>query len=446
MAGVMSFSRLAVTAAMMLALPTAQAEMLNLRQAVEAALGQNAGLAASQARVSQAEAALRQAESARWPSLDLSLSASRTNDPLSAFGAKLGQRSVTSADFAPAAINHPGDVDNFNTRLQVQVPIYTGGLQSSQIEQAQARSHAARLGDEGARQWLIQQVMLAYHGVHTARAYIKVAEQSRQAAEEALRVTEKLRAQGVAIKSDLLTAQVNLQEAKLKLAEARRLESGALDRLKVLMGRPLGDMIDVGAEVVPAMLEGDEQALRQQARSSHPDVNALRREHDAARARVGAARAGHRPHLNLMGRQEWNDNSLGLDASSYTVAGVMSWRVFDGGVTGAAVDQAQAGALEAAAKLRQAEEEVELQVADARRRALEAEVRIAARETAHAQAEEAQRLVRLRYENGIISLADLLAGQAQLDRARAEWVSARHDRVAARAELRRAAGVLSVEQ
>jgi outer membrane protein TolC len=432
-------------AVMSLGWQAARAEALSLGQAIEAALNQNASLAVSQARVGQAEAALRQAEAARWPNLGLAMSASRTNDPLSAFGAKLGQRSVTAADFVPAAINHPGDVDNFNTRLEVQVPIYTGGLLGSQIDQAQARSQAARLGDASTRQQVIQQVTLAYQGVHTARAYLKVAEQSTQAAEEALRVTERLHAEGIAIKSDLLSARVNLEEARLKLAEGRRLESGALDRLKTLIGRPLAEPIEVGAEALPAALAGEEAALREQARAEHPELNALRHERDAARARIAAARAGGRPQLSLMGRQEWNDKTAGFDASSYTVAGVLSWRLFDAGVTGAAVDQARAAELEAAARLRQAEEGVVLQVADARRLALEAEARIAAREAAVAQAEEAQRLMQKRYENGIINLVELLAGQAQLDRARADRVAARHDLVAARTELRRAVGVLSVE-
>lgn len=433
-------------AALLLSAQASQAETLNLSQAVAAALEHNAGLAASQARIGQAEAALRQAEAGRWPTLGLSLSASRTDDPLSAFGAKLGQRGVTAADFAPAAINRPGATDNFNTRIELQWPVYTGGLTGSRIDQAQAQSQAARLSDAAAKQQLIQQVATAYQAVHAARAYLKVAEQSQAAAEEALRVSERLHAQGVAIKSDVLAARVNLEEARLKLAEGRRLEAGALDRLKRLLGRSLAEPLDVAAEVRPVPLADEEAALHRQAMQEHPQLQALRRELAAARARVAAARAGRLPQLNLVGRQDWNDNSLGLDASSYTLAGVLSWRAFDGGAVSAAVDLAEAAYRESAAALRQAEEDVALQAAEARRLALEAEQRITAREAAAAQAEEAQRLVRKRYENGIVTLVELLAGQAQLDRVRAELVAARRDRVAAWLELRRAVGALSVEQ
>lgn len=437
---------LPLLAALLLPAQAGQAETLSLDQAVAAALERNAGLAASQARVGQAEAALRQAEAGRWPILGLALSASRSDDPLSAFGAKLGQRGVTAADFAPAAINRPGAVDNFNTRIELQWPLYTGGLTTSRIDQAQAQSQAARLSDAAAKQQLIQQVATAYQAVHAARAYLKVAEQSQAAAEEALRVSERLQAQGVAIKSDVLAARVNLEEAKLKQAEGRRLEAGAIDRLKLLLGRSLSEALDVAAEVQPKTLPGEEEALRQRAMQDHPQLQALRNELDAARARVAGARAGRLPQLNLVGRQDWNDSALGFDASSYTVAGVLSWRAFDGGATSAAVAQAEAAYREAAAALRQAEEGVALQVAEARRLALEAEQRIVAREAAAMQAEEAQRLVRKRYENGIVTLVELLAGQAQLDRVRADLVAARRDRVTAWLELRRAVGVLSMEQ
>ena len=440
------FGRFRLALGLLLLATHASAEPITLRQAAEAALARNSELAISQSRVQQAEAALRQAEGARLPSLGLGLSATRTNDALSGFGFKLGQRSVTNTDFVPSTVNDPGDIDNFNTHIEIQAPIYTGGLITSRIEQARAQTTAARQGDESARQQIIQQTLEAYQGVHAARAYIKVAEEGIAAAGEYVRVAERLQREGVAIKSDVLSARVNLEEARVKLTEARRMEAGALDRLKVLTGRPLNETIDVGPEAMPTMPEGDAEALRQRALAGHPGLKALRSKLDTAHARVDGARAGGRPQVSLMGRQDWNDNKLGLDASSYTVGGVLSWKLFDGGVTNGAVDQAQAEYQESAARLRQAEDEVGLMVAEARRRALEAESRIAARETAVAQAEEAQRLIRTRYENGVTTLVELLNGQAQLDRARADRVAARRDLAVSRAELKRAVGILTVEQ
>lgn len=440
------FARIRLALGMLLLATHASAGPITLREAAEAALIRNSDLAISQARVQQAEAAIRQAEGARLPNLGLGFSATRSNDALGVFGFKLRQRDVADSDFLIANINEPGALSNFNTYLEIQAPLYTGGLITSRIEQARAQTTAARQGDESVRQQIIQQTLEAYQGVHAARAYIKVSEEGIAAAEEYVRVAERLQREGVAIKSDVLSARVHMEEARVKAMEARRMEAGALDRLKVLTGRPLNETIDVGPEVIPTMPEGDVEALRQRALAEHPGLKAVRSQLDAARARIDGARAGGRPQVSLMGRQDWNDNKLGLDASSYTVGGVLSWKVFDGGVTGGAVDQAQAEHQESAARLRQAEDEIGLMVAEARRRALEAESRIAAREAAVAQAEEAQRLIRKRYENGVTTLVELLNGQAQLDRARADWVAARRDLAVARAELRRAVGILTVEQ
>jgi outer membrane protein TolC len=261
-----------------------------------------------------------------------------------------------------------------------------------------------------------------------------------------VRITEKLLKQGMAVKSDVLSAKVNLEEVKLKLVEARNAEATALDQLHLLLGKPLGEPLDVGAPVMPAMLAGNDADLRQQALDTHAGLHALRSQMEGAGSAVEAARASYKPQFNVMLRGDVNDESLGFGAASYTVAGVLSWTAFDGGVTKAGVDRAEAQRTELAARLRQAEDGIGYQVGDARRKALEAEERIAARQTAVEQATEAQRLVQKRYENGVGTLIELLSAQAQLDKARADLVAARYDLAVSRAELKRAVGVLSPEQ
>jgi outer membrane protein TolC len=144
-------------------------------------------------------------------------------------------------------------------------------------------------------------------------------------------------------------------------------------------------------------------------------------------------------------RQDWNDENLGLDAASYTVAGVLSWSAFDGGVNNANIDRAAAQRAELVAKLRQAEEGIGYQVTDARRKALEAEEKIVARAAGVEQALEAQRLVKKRYENSMATLIELLGAQAQLDKANADLVAARYELAVNRAELKRSVGVLTAD-
>ena len=424
----------------------ASAETLTFKQCTEAALSQNPDMAISRAQIEQAEAGVRQAKGGRMPRLNLSLTASRTNDALNVFGTKLTQRRVVGADMTVPDLNNAPAVNNFNSRIELLIPVYDGGQVESYVRQAQAHTRAAQSGDRVARQKLIKQVLMAYQGIHTARAYIKVASEGRTAAEEMVRITEKLHKQGMAVKSDILSARVNLEDMRLKLIEARNAEATALDQLKLLIGRPLGSPLDVADPVAPALLTGDDAALRKQAAETHPGLRALREQVDAARGAVEAARAGKRPQFNVSLRQEWNDRALGFDANAYMMAGVLSWNAFDGGTLQAGVDRAEAQRSELAAKLRQAEEGIGFQATDARRRALEAEERTTARQLSVEHAEEARRLVKMRYENGVAPLLELLSAQAQLDKTRADLVAARYDLAVTRTELKLAVGVLEPEQ
>ena len=447
--------------ALAVAAASAQSETLDFSQCVSRALEQNPDMAITQAQIKQAEAATRQAEGNRMPRLNLSLTATRSNDALNAFGLKLGQRNATFGDFgagefnpanpdvlsvAPRGLNHPGAVSNYNSRVELQIPVYNGGMVGQYVKQAQAYVRAAQAGDQMARQQLVKHVLMAYLGVHTARAYIEVASEGVAAAEEYVRITDRLHKQGMALKSDLLSAQVNLADVKLKLAEARNAEAMALDQLHLLLGMPLAEPLDVGGPVMPEMLAGETEALRIEAMANHFGLKALREQAEAATAAVEASRAGKRPQFNVMLRQDWNGDKPGFEAASYTAAGVLSWTAFDGGVSQAAVDRADQTRSEQVAKLRQATDGVAYQVGEAKRRAIEAERKVAARSLALEQATEAQRLVKKRYENGLGTLIELLAAQAQLDKARAEQVAARYQQADQRAELKLAVGVLDADK
>ncbi|MCX7672238.1 MAG: TolC family protein [Thiobacillaceae bacterium] len=432
--------------ALALAASTAAAQGVDFRQSVELALKQNPQLAVTRSRIEQAQAALREAEAGRLPRLNLSLTATHTNDPLAAFGLKLAQKRITAADFNPVRLNDPKSINNLNTRVELLWPLYTGGQVDSALAQARALIEAAQAGDAAARQQLIEQVLAAYQGVHAARAQVRVAEQSVAAAEEHVRVAQRLHQQGMALKSDVLSARVQLEEARLRLAEANNGVAAALDRLKLVTGRSLDEPLEVGPPVMPTLLAGSEQELRRQALTTHAEIAALRRQIEAAAAAAAAARAARRPQVSLMLRQDWNDKGIGLDASSQTAAAVLNWTAFDGEATRARVDRAEAARLELTARLRQAEDAIGAQVAEARRRALEAEARVSARELAVELAEESLRLVRKRYENAMGTMLELVSAQAQLDRARSELVVARYELVLQRAALMRAVGVLEADR
>lgn len=452
------------TLAFLVLLPVADAasaDTLDFAQAVQRALAQNPDIIVAGTQIGQAQAAVRQSEGARLPKLTASINVTRTDDALNAFGLKLAQRNATFNDFgagefnpanpsvlsvAPQNLNHPDPVNNFNARLEAQLPLYTGGMIEGYSEQARAYLRAAQQGDTLARQKVIFDVLRAYEGVHTARAYANVARLARNAAESYVKTIDNLFKGGVVVKSDLLSAKVHLEDVKVQQTQADNAVQQALDQLHLLLGMPLTEPLDVAGNVEVRPLEGKLADYQADALKSNPGLAALRNQLDAAQAAIKVARAGKYPQAGLLARFDTNDNAIGFDAHSYTLGGQVSWQLFDGGVISGAIQRAQAGRDEVAAKLNQAENGIAYQVADAWRRADEAQRRVMARELAVSHAEEAQRIVEKRYGSGVTTITELLSAQAQLDKTRADLVAARYELKVQRANARLAVGRLQPDQ
>jgi len=246
----MQQKRILVALSFLFSASSALADDMNLRQCVGLALSQNPELMASAARIEQANAAITQAQRSYLPKITTSITASRSNDPLNVFGMKLMQQGATFNDLglgeyagvgnvAPKSLNHPGDYSNINTRVQAEMPLYTGGLIDSYVRQAQGYLAAAQSGDTAARQQLTFMVYQAFDGVSTAGAFADVAEQGVKAAESFVKTADNLVAQGVLVKSELLSAKVHLSNVKVQLEQARNQEAIANEQLKMLMGLPL---------------------------------------------------------------------------------------------------------------------------------------------------------------------------------------------------------------
>ena len=419
---------------------TAQAEKLDLRQCIAQALAQNPSLMASASRIEQAQAAIDRSKSSYLPKISTSITASRSNDPLNVFGMKLMQQNASFNDFGaadflqnqnpaqkPDNLNKPGDYSNVNTRIQAEMPVYTGGQIDAYVRQAQGLLAAAQAGDVAARQQLMFMVFQAYEGVNMAGSFVEVAEQGVKAAESFVKTAENLTNQGVMVKSELLTARVHLANVEVQRSQAQNQQAVALEQLKVLMGMALDAPLTLAQGRSIADIAVDVATAKQRALANNPQLRALRMQTESSGAAVDAAKSAYLPTVGVMARQDWNDSSVALNHSSYTIAGVMNWTISDFGVTRASVDMARSTQAELPAQLRHQEQEVNFKVSEAYKKMTEAKQRAQSLAINVEQADEAQRLVRQRHEGGVATITEVLVSETQLLKAKADLISARHD-------------------
>lgn len=437
--------------------------VLTPAQVYARALQQAPQLVESQARVAEAHGAVREAKGHLLPKLNLSATASGSNNPLNVFGMKLQQRRATFNDFgagqfnpaggaaalgiAPDNLNYPAWYRNYQTQLQLSVPVYNGGQTWAAVHRASAMLAAATQGEAFARQRLLFEVIRLYAGVGTAQDYRRAAIQGRKAAQSYARLTRKLYQQGVVDKTDVLRAQVNMDNARLAVAQAQKQLAVSREGLAILIGVPAAQLppLAAGDTVHVALPAGDAERLQHAALAGNPALQALVAQVQAAQAGVSGARAAYLPHFNIVLSRQWNDSTMRLNNASTTVAGVLSWDVFDLGSRRGALDQASARVMRRQGALKQAQDTLRLQVQTAWQDVQLARTRIQLKLSAVDAAAEATRLASLRYEKGVATFTQLLAAQAELDKTRADLVSAHYQDVMARAGLLLALGRLRPE-
>ncbi|RZJ46672.1 MAG: type I secretion protein TolC [Brevundimonas sp.] len=140
-----------------------------------------------------------------------------------------------------------GDITD-NTRLTagatLSVPLFTGGLNSSRVAQALERANAAQIGVEGEGRNTLQSVSSAYAQSISARATLTAGQEAVRAATVAAEGVRQEAQVGLRTTLDVLNQELELRNAEVTLASARRNEYVAQANLLAAMGRLEGADLD----------------------------------------------------------------------------------------------------------------------------------------------------------------------------------------------------------
>lgn len=409
---------------------------LTLDEAVRLASTRSPRFGRLEALAQAAEEAVRETEAGRRPSLYVRAGYTRQS----------GVPELRLA--APGALERtifPNIPDNFRARLEVSVPLYTGGRQWREEAAAEREGEAARAEVEAGSRDVVLETTAAYWRLVTARETARVLEEAIAAYDGHLADGRNLVSVGMASRSDLLAVEAERAHAELRALEARSAAEVAEEDLVRLLALGPGTAVEpmeLLEDIVPSGESLD--SLIAQALAARPERRALLARVASSRARAGAARAGTRPQLGLVAGYDYaNPNRRILPAepewrSSWDAGVALSWTVFDGGKSRAAA--ARAAALERAAEreLEEVERGIRYEVTE---RWVELETVRAAIEAAErglASAEESRRVSADRYRQGLAPSSELLDAEVAQLRAGLERTRALAALRLARARLARA--------
>ena len=423
--------------------PAAPAGPLSLSAAIRTTLSQNPVMDQAGAGLAASEERLTQARSGFYPQLNVSGAYSRTTNPMMAFGTTLNQARIETRDFEPDRLNEPDAVDNYAIRFSADWAIYDSGQTWHGAKEAALARDAAALARERTRQEAIYRTISAYSDVLLADAAIALTHRAIRTAEANRDLVRSRYDRGFVVKSDLLQAEVHIAHLQRRQTEAESNALVARAALCAAMGIAPTDTIQLSDRLRPGNApEGSPENWLETAMHHRPDLQAAGLEEEMRAESVQKAKAAHLPALYLSANYETNTEAFDDNADSYTIGAVVNMNLFSGGRLSAGVREAKAANARAAAMRRSLTHQVAVAVRQAYFQAQSAWRQIQTAEAATVQAEEALRIVKDRYDTGLMTIVALLNAELALHQTRTDHLQAVHRYTVAQAGLLLAAGTL----
>lgn len=403
------------------------AETLSMERCMEMAYANSPLLRSADERMAGAAARRVEARSGKLPRLTLSETVTRTDNPVYGFMTALNQRLFTPSMMAN--INDPGTATNYNTRIGLELALYTGGMVESGILAAINGRYAAWFELERTRHQIRFNVKTAYMRVILARSRISVVEKALDTVTEHARIAGDLFDVGMIVESDVLSAKVRVAEIEEMRLSAENDVKLARAALLMAMGVPQNKEFEVDdMELGQGAFVDDLDAYIQAALENRPDLLALTQAIEARTQGVNMAEAGRLPQLYLMGNYDLDNSSfVNNDGQSWFVGLSMKYNVSDGGGTRGRVGQARASLDDLKWQRELMRQGIELEVRQAFYNTQSAQKKIEVMQSAVAQAVESYRIVNNRYKSGLAINVQVLAAETALTEARLKYLSALFD-------------------
>ncbi len=383
------------------------------------------------------------------------------------------QRGLQEAGIRPRVGDNPFAVDNrFTAGLTIEQTLFSKTAFAA-IKGAEILKEINQRGATRQEQLLIDQVRRAFYGALLAQEQARVMAQSVERTRETWQETIRRVAQGVAPKFQRLSVEVELANLESQLIQAQNQAAQMLDQLKLLLGIPIEQPIQLRGTLAVTDPGRYQQISLDEAVSlaleRRPDLEQLRLQVRLREIDRELARAARYPRLSafasfsyignvpdyrtivlsdpndpfkfsqrtndFFSRDYWNPSvNIGLR---------LTWNLFSGFQTSARVQQRQIAVKQAELQYLQQLEQVRLEVLQALRDLEAARKRLVSQERNVERAELNYEHARIRLREGVASPLEEREASQQLDQSRLNYLQAVYDYLTAQSAFEAAVGLIA---
>ncbi len=339
-----------------------QSKKLTLSESIELGLQNSKDLKISQSKMISSDAKVSEISSMFLPQLKLMANYTRLSDNVPPFEV------VTPFSPTPIKISEPV-LDNYNLRLSLQQPLFTGFKLLSSKKAASYNYSASELEyskDKNEAAFSIHTAFWNYYKVEQVRDLLV---KSLKQIEKHLNDTKNFMDNGLATQNDYLKLQVQHSNTKLLLIEAENNLDVAKAVFNKALGLPLESATEISAEDIKAELfTSNLEELISEAKSNRNELKSLEYKLNAANENISAEQSGWFPSIYLTGNYNYsNPNTrfqplVGQWNDTWDVGVTLSWDVWNWGLTSSQTTQAEELAVQTQTSLEKLDDNIEVEV------------------------------------------------------------------------------------
>ncbi len=394
---------------------------ITLNQAIALARRNNQDWRKAWLNLEKADAALREALAANFPSLSAEINLSRTDSATSELSNRRLRNRGLSASTSSTATNL---VDG---TLQLSYTLYDGGSRPAQIRQAEETVRFNQLEVERVVEELRLNTANAYYALQQADATVGIEQAAVDAAKQTLRDAELLEQAGLGTRFDVLRARVELANSQQSLVNARA--DRRIGQRQLVQILSLGEQVEVtiADSIEPAGiwdLSLENTIVLAYRNRAELEQQLVQREIDEQQRQV--ALSVLRPQVSLFANYNVaNILNFGEGfADGYAIGATLSWNLFDGGAAQANSRQEELDIEIAEVNFEQQRKSIRFEVEEAHENLTASDENIKTATVAVQLAEESLRLARLRFQAGVGTQTDVIDAQTELTRSRGNLLTA----------------------
>lgn len=410
---------------------------LSLDESIQIGLQNSETIHSSQMKVNYAEARLSEVNTFLLPSLKLNASYTRLSE-IEPF--------VLATPFGTFDIS-PSIVNNYNVKLSLQQPLFTGFKLLSTSHIADYNYQAQKQFYTRDEQQLILDIKNAYWNLFKAIKVKSAVDENVSLIQAHLNDTKNFFDQGIATKNDLLKVQVQLAEAQLRQIDAKNGVELAKNNLNNVIGLPLSLNIEVQTDVtINDETSPDLEKLIEESMQNRPELKAMDFQLKAGESGITLAESNWYPQIYLTGNYYYSRPNPRIFPSedkfngTWDVGVGLSWDIWNWLSTSDQTDEAEAQYEQVKDSYKSLKDGVTLEVTQNYLNLLKAKEKVITANQSVAQAEENYRVTDDKFKQGLTLNSELLDAEVALVQAKTNYAQSIVDYELAKAQIERSTG------